>query len=37
MQYPYYNLKKHIELLDNKWYFKNIYNDYFCFCKCLIR
>lgn len=33
MQYPYYNLKKHIELLDNKWYFKNIYNDYFCFCK----
>ena len=26
-------LKKDIAIIDNHWYFYNIYNNYFCFCK----
>ena len=31
-KYPYSTLKKNTVLSDNKWYFRNIYNHYFCFC-----
>ena len=31
---PYlYSLKEDISELKGRWYFKNIYNNYFCFCK----
>ena len=30
---PIYSSKSDISLLKNKWYFKNIYNNYFCFCR----
>jgi CDP-glycerol glycerophosphotransferase (TagB/SpsB family) len=30
---PYSFLKKDIATIDNHWYFFNIYNNYFCFCK----
>ena len=30
---PYIFLKKDIAIIDNRWYFYNIYNNYFCFCK----
>ena len=31
---PYlYSLKEDISQIKGKWYFKNIYNNYFCFCK----
>ena len=30
--YPYSTLKKNTVLSDNTWYFRNIYNHYFCFC-----
>ena len=31
--YPYCSLKRNSILYENIWTFKNIYNDYFCFCK----
>ena len=33
LQYPYCTKKRDSILFDNKWIFKNIYNEYFCFCK----
>ena len=30
---PYCCLKRDIAINDNQWYFSNIYNNYFCFCK----
>ena len=30
---PNYNIKKYLAQNEEKWYFKNIYNKYFCFCK----
>ena len=38
-QYPYFNLKRNIAFNNNKWFYSNIYNHYFCYCKgekCLI-
>ena len=38
-QYPYCNLKRNIAVNNNKWFYSNIYNHYFCYCKgenCLI-
>jgi CDP-glycerol glycerophosphotransferase (TagB/SpsB family) len=34
---PIYENKKFISSGDNIWYFKNIYNNYFCFCKGLCK
>ena len=31
--YPLFNFKRKVAIYDNKWYFKNIFNNYFCFCK----
>lgn len=39
MKYPSVTLKRFIALDENIWYFKNNYNNYYCFCKgekCLI-
>ena len=33
LKYPIFKLKKNILKKKNKWYFKNIFNHYFCFCK----
>ena len=33
LQYPYCGLKRDSILFNNEWIFKNIYNEYFCFCK----
>ena len=33
LQFPINVLKRFITIEENKWYFKNIYNNYFCFCK----
>ena len=33
LQYPYCTKKTDSILFDNKWIFKNFYNEYFCFCK----
>ena len=33
IQYPTISLKRNCSLNNNKWTFKNIYNNYFCFCK----
>ena len=30
---PECNLKRNVVKKENKWYFMNIYNNYFCFCK----
>ena len=30
---PYNFLKNDISIYDNHWFFTNIFNDYFCFCK----
>ena len=30
---PYFQNKMNIILNESQWYFKNIYNNYFCFCK----
>ena len=38
MLFPLFDLKRNIIKKENVWYFKNIYNNYFCFCigeKCL--
>ena len=32
LQYPYCSLKRKAIKGFDKWYFKNIYNDHFCFC-----
>ena len=40
MLFPFVKLKRNVINETNVWYFKNIYNNYFCFCigeKCLIR
>ena len=36
IQIPSFNSKSRIKKNDNKWIFKNIYNQYFCFCKGII-
>lgn len=39
INYPYCSLKRNSILNQNVWNFRNIYNEYFCFCKglnCLI-
>lgn len=33
IEWPICLLKREIAILDNKWYYRNIYNKYFCFCK----
>ena len=33
LSYPYYTLKRFANINENIWNFKNIFNDYFCFCK----
>ena len=33
MKYPSFSLKTEISSFDNKWFFRNIYNHHFCFCK----
>jgi len=33
IQNPFFNSKTRLQNDDNKWIFKNIYNQYFCFCK----
>ena len=33
LQYPNFILKRHNALNENKWYFKNVFNNYFCFCR----
>ena len=30
---PNFNIKSYLSDIEEKWYFKNIYNNYFCFCK----
>ena len=30
---PNFNIKKNLAQIEEYWYFKNIYNQYFCFCK----
>ena len=30
---PNFNIKSYLSYIEEKWYFKNIYNNYFCFCK----
>ena len=32
MKYPFLSLKRDSAVIKGKWFFKNIYNDYFCFC-----
>jgi len=31
--YPYSTLKQNVIKYENKWYYSNIYNHYFCYCK----
>ena len=31
--FPIFNLKRVVSVNKNRWYFKNIYYNYFCFCK----
>ena len=33
IQFPIYTLKRYLAIYENSWYFKNIYGNYFCFCK----
>ena len=33
IEWPICLLKREIAILDNKWYYRNVYNKYFCFCK----
>ena len=33
LQPPLSNLKRNIALIENRWYFNNIYGNYSCFCK----
>ena len=30
---PKFNIKEYLTKNEERWYFKNIYNNYFCFCK----
>ena len=32
IKYPNCILKRDVDIKDNKWKFKNLYNNYFCFC-----
>jgi len=32
IRFPLFSLKRESIVLQGKWFFKNIYNDYFCFC-----
>ena len=37
--FPLYSLKRNIDIYEDEWIFKNIFNHYFCYCKginCLI-
>ena len=39
IHFPLYSLKRNIEIYEEEWIFKNIFNHYFCYCKgvnCLI-
>ena len=33
MRMPYFSIKFSLAVNESSWYFNNIYNDYFCFCK----
>ena len=33
MKYPSFSLKTEMSSIENKWFFRNIYNNHFCFCK----
>ena len=33
IEWPIFKTKKEIAIVTNKWYYRNIYNKYFCFCK----
>ena len=33
IQFPFYSLKRRIAIYENNWYFRNLNNQYFCFCK----
>ena len=33
IEWPYSHTKNEIAINKNKWYYRNIYNNYFCFCK----
>ena len=33
IQFPIYNLKREITIYENRWYFRNINNNYFCLCR----
>ena len=33
IQFPISNLKRKIAIYENRWYFRNLNNNYFCFCK----
>lgn len=33
VEYPYCILKRNSVVYENKWFFRNIYNHYFCLCK----
>ena len=33
IQFPIIGLKREIAIYENKWYFRNLNNNYFCFCK----
>ena len=36
IQFPIYSLKRQITIYENNWYFRNLNNQYYCFCKGLI-
>ena len=31
--FPLFKFKRKVAIQENRWYFNNIYNNYFCFCK----
>ena len=33
IKFPISNLKRKIAIYENRWYFRNLNNNYFCFCK----
>jgi len=33
IEWPYSHTKNEIAINENKWYYRNLYNNYFCFCK----
>ena len=34
IEWPYSHTKNEIAIDENNWYYRNLYNNYFCFCKC---